>query len=184
MIYNEKTIWLRIPYAGQRCEHLVQHLTRKLKKCFKTTVKFAVVYQTTKMSSYCSVKDKLPKDQISNLIYKISCPGCGSDYIGKTDRNFITRMKEQGSRDNEPMFRHLSNCTKFHELTNMFSLGDDDVTINPKQHIYNAVLSNCSIVHRLNQWSQLCYLEAYYIKLIDPVINCGIRASKELSLFK
>ena len=93
-------------------------------------------------------------------------------------------MKEQGSRDYEPMYKHLSNCDKFHEITDMFAIGDDDIQIDPKSHIYNAVLDNCSILHRFDQWSQLCYLEAYYIKQLNPEINCGIRASKELSLFK
>ena len=96
-------------------------------------------------------------------------------------------MKEQGSRDYEPMYKHLIACTYFHEICDVLSLGrifDSGEATNNEQQIYNAVLNNCEVVHRYSRWSQLCYLEAYYIKLIDPKINCGIRASKELSLFK
>ena len=168
-------------------EHLAKSLTRKLKRCFKKTVKFAVFYQTNKVSCYCSTKDKMPKDQISNLIYKITCPGCGSHYIGQTDRNFITRMKEQGSRDYEPMYRHLTTCSHFEDMLNIYRLGvpeDNHLEMNDKLHIYNAVLNNSEIISRYDHWSHLCFLEAYYIKVNSPMINCGLRASKELSLFK
>ena len=55
----------------------------------------------------------------------------------------------------------------------MFAIGDDDIQIDPKSHIYNAVLYNCRILHRFDQWSQKCYLEA---KQLNPEINCGIPA--------
>ena len=32
----------------------------------------------------CSVKDKIPTHQKSNVIYTINCPGCREDYLGKT----------------------------------------------------------------------------------------------------
>ena len=183
-----ETIWLRLPYAGMKGECLIKTLTRKLKRCFKTkAVKFTVLYQTNKVSAYCSTKDKLPREQLSNLIYKIKCPGCGSHYIGKTDRNFITRMKEQGSRDYEPMYRHLSTCSHFEDMINFCRIGspeDNQLQVNHKLYVYNAVLDNCEIIQRHDHWSYLCFLEAYYIKLNSPMINCGLRASKELALFK
>ena len=121
------------------------------------------------------------------MIYKIKCPGCGCHYIGKTDRNFVTRMKEQGSREYEPMYTHLDTCSDFQDLVHFNGIDchdDKHFKINPKLHIFNAVMSNCEIIHRHNQWSHLCFLEAYYIKVNSPKINCGLRASKELSVFK
>ena len=69
---EEKVIWVRLPYNGIKGEHLVKNLLKKLKRCFKESVKFAVFYNTTKISNFCSTKDKLPKSQFSNVIYKIS----------------------------------------------------------------------------------------------------------------
>ena len=28
------------------------------------------------------------------FIYKITCPGCFKEYVGKTDRNFMTRLED------------------------------------------------------------------------------------------
>ena len=91
-------------------------------------------------------------------------------------------MKEQGSRDYEPMHRHLSSCTHFNDLMSIMTI--DGVSVNNKQHILNNVLNNCEIIKRYQHWSHLCFMEAYYIKYHKPTINCGIRASKELALFK
>ena len=50
-------------------------------------------------------------------------------------------------------------------------------------HILSAVSQNHEILDFNYNWSQLLFLEAYYIKKHDPVINHGLKASKELLLF-
>ena len=52
------------------------------------------------------------------------------------------------------------------------------------EHIYNNVIDNCKILESCNNWATLQYLEAYYIKTNSPMINVGLKASKELPLFK
>ena len=79
-------IWIRLPYLGNKGEELVKTCIHKLKRCFKTNVKFVSSYDTKKCAMFCSVKDKIPTHQKSNVIYTIKCLGCGEDYIGKTDR--------------------------------------------------------------------------------------------------
>ena len=46
---------------------------------------------------FCSVKDKIPSNQKSNVIYTIKSPGCAEDYVGKTDRCVITRLNEHST---------------------------------------------------------------------------------------
>ena len=46
---------------------------------------------------FCSITDKIPTHQKSNVIYTIKCPGCGEDHIGKTDRCVITRLNEHNN---------------------------------------------------------------------------------------
>ena len=121
---DRKTISIRLPYMGKHGERLTNQLLRKLKRCFKSAVNFKVLFDTRKISSFCSTKDKIPYEQSSSVIYKINCPGCGEDYVGKSDRCFGIRMNCQGSRDNEPMFRHLHDCTKFSDLCKMLTIGD------------------------------------------------------------
>ena len=55
--------------------------------------------------------------------------------------------------------------------------------VDTKEHIKNAVLDNYRIVDINRNWSQLLYLEAYYVKKLSPMINKGLKASRELQLF-
>ena len=84
------------------------------------------------------------------------------------------------------MNQHLKNCNDFHELTNMFNLIQlfgEPHGINHKEHIVNAVLNNSKVLDSNDNWSQLAFLEAFYIKKLRPKINDGLKASKELQLF-
>ena len=49
--------------------------------------------------------------------------------------------------------------------------------------LIDAVLKNHEILDSNRNRSQLAFLEAYYIKNYDPIINHTLKASKELSLF-
>ena len=51
-------------------------------------------------------------------------------------------------------------------------------------HLHNAVTENTKIIDHNNNWAFLQYLEAYYVKPMSPEINIGLKASKELQLFK
>ena len=135
------------------------------------------------MSMYCPTKDRIPILQKANLIYELTCPGCDGKYVGKTDRNLDTRLEEHGSRLDQPMNIHLRNCSDFHELMSFFGLPSNDnysVPIDFKEHIKTAVINNYRILQSNDSWSTLSFLEAYYIKRLNPVINKGLKASKEL----
>ena len=98
-------------------------------------------------------------------------------------------MHCQGTRDNEPMFRHLQSCTEFSDLCKMFTIENipsNYSVFKVDDYIRHAVLNNSEILQRHNNNNpvQLAFMEAYYIKLNNPKINLGIAASKELVLFK
>lgn len=44
--------------------------------------------------------------------------------MGKTDRCLITRLRENGTRSDQPMFQHLSQCIAFQDQCNLFALPD------------------------------------------------------------
>ena len=97
-------------------------------------------------------------------------------------------MNEHGTRDTEPVFRHLSECELFKETCNLYALPSlynesNRNEISLTSHILSAVLQNHEILDFNYNWSQLLFLKAYYIKKHDPVINHGLKASKELLLF-
>ena len=83
------------------------------------------------------------------------------------------------------MYRHLISCEKFHEFVSFFNLpltfGHDEV--DRDSFILNSVVNNATTLASSRNWSQLEFLEAYYIKNLSPKINNGLKASKELQLF-
>ena len=136
---------------------------------------------------FCSVKDKIPTHQKSNVVYSIRCPGCGDEYVGKTDRCVITRMSEHATRADQPMFQHLVHCEKFLETLSLYKLPDIDTGANIVDllaHISTAVYDHWKILDTNKNWVQLCFLESFYIKQLKPKINDGLKASKELLLFR
>ena len=114
-------IFFRLTYAGSKGEQLVKHCLKKIRSCLKINVKFVVICNTKEISFYCNAKDKVPHEQ-RNKIYRITCPGCGGKYIGKTKRCLISRMNGHGIRDTEPMFKHLSECEMFKETCNLYAV--------------------------------------------------------------
>ena len=181
------TIWIRVPYSGEKGKQLVWSLTKKIKRSLKLDVKFKIFHQCKKLSMFCSAKDKIHDIQKSNVIYKIRCPGCNGTYIGKTDRCLITRLKEHGSKPDQPMYQHLFKCQELQDTVNPFFLPDMDIatsSVNINLHIYNAVINNTNIIDYNNNWSQLEFLEVYHIKKHMPSINYGLKASRELQLFR
>ena len=124
----------------------------------------------------------------NHVIYKIKFPGCNGCYIGKTERCLITRITEYGTKETEPMFKHLSECELFKDCCWLYSFSslfneDEHEDISLASHIFNAVLQNHEILDTNRNWSQLGFLETYYIKNHDPIINHDLKVSEELLLF-
>ena len=179
-------IFVKVPFIGEKGEQLLKSCIRKLHRFTKNNVVFVKMFDTKKVSMFCPVKDKISVTHKSNVIYKLKCPGCGEIYIGKTDRCLIVRLQEHGTRKDQPMFHHLSQCQAFHDYVSIFNLPSSSDTffeLDKREYIKNTVLSHYSIVDTNCNWSQLSYLEALYIKRLSPCINKGLKASKELQLF-
>ena len=49
--------------------------------------------------------------------------------------------------------------------------------VNVKEHVLDAILDNTVIIDSNCNWSQLEFLETYYIKF-SPAINFGLKASE------
>ena len=66
------------------------------------------------MSDICSVKDKIPTHQKSNVIHTIKCPRCGEDHVRKTgDRCVIIRLNQHSNRSAQPMFQYFNIVKSF-----------------------------------------------------------------------
>ena len=86
------------------------------------------------------------------------------------------------------MFKHPSEWGIFKETCNLYALPSlynesDPNEISLTSHILSAILQNHEIFDFNHNWSHILFLEAYYNKKHDPVINHGVKASKELLFF-
>ena len=58
----------------------------------------------------------------SFLVYKFTCAGCSSSYIGETCRHFKTRIEEHIKKDNQfHIFKHLHSTATCFESYNSLS---------------------------------------------------------------
>ena len=112
---DRKKILLDLPFNGK----LVTSLIKKLKCDFKENINIVVKYRTNKLSMFCPTKDRVMWNQKAKVIYIIQCPGCQNDYVGKTDRNLITRLSQHGEKEDQLMFHHFRSCEKFNYKLNL-----------------------------------------------------------------
>ena len=127
--------------------------------------------------------------QVSNKIR--ACPGCSHSYIGKTERSLETRLSEHAyinSYKTSAITQHLLNCPDALYLANLHAFPDLDSSKEfpdkihcPTSLVYNnsRTLFSC----KYNSPNQLLMLEALFRKRKMPGLNCGLKASKQLSLF-
>ena len=180
---TKPTLWLNVPYLGKNGDFLIKNLEKKLQKSL-SDFKLKVIYKTNKIAMFCSNKDPIKNLMKSNVVYCFTCPGCAKTYVGKTDRNLVTRLTEHanGKGEDSAISFHLRNkCPSYNDLTNFNKILNPD--FSPKEHIFNTIINNTSIIDRESNWLRLLYLESYHIKLLKPSLNTGARASKELQLF-
>ena len=78
-----ETIWIKIPYRGNKGDQLLKSLKTKLKHHLTKEIKFGIIQSTQKLSFYTNIKDKVPKLMKSYVVYQLDCPGCNDSYIGK-----------------------------------------------------------------------------------------------------
>ena len=77
------------------------------------------------VGAVASTKDHVAMLSKSNVVYQVSCPGCGKTYIGKTKRTCHERSREHAWSDKEsPLRNHLPICAHFQHLHGMLSMNN------------------------------------------------------------
>ena len=130
---------------------LVNKCVKKLNRLLGKKVKFRICYGTTKLLQFRSNKDSVPTLKKSIVVYKLSCPGCSQQYIGKIDHSLAFRLSEHVTRPEQPMYHHLAYCNGFKELVSLQGLPDCFIdhslpSVSFKDHILNAVHNNYEII--------------------------------------
>ena len=106
--HNQKSVcYCKLPYIGSYPSSTKKKIYELCKTfCKNTNVK--IVFSPFKLQDLFSSKDCLPVALKSFVVYKFTCAGCQSCYIGETKRHLPTRIKE-----------HLQTDTKSHILQHL-----------------------------------------------------------------
>ena len=80
-------------------------------------------YDVNKIEFYSNTKDKTAVLSNSFVVCDFSCPGCGANYIGKTQRTLYERIVEHAWTDNNSaVYKHLNGSTGVQYLFDIASL--------------------------------------------------------------
>ena len=84
---------------------------------FVTTALIKLVFSSFKIGSLFSVKDLIPKELKSCVVYRFRCAGCGACYVGETSRHICTRINEHLNMDKvSHIFKHLKDSPRCRAL--------------------------------------------------------------------
>ncbi len=102
----EKSITL--PYIGYPSILFARKIQSIFKKNYHIDIK--VVFNTTKVKNYFSLKCLTPQALKAKVVYKFDCVvDSHTSYIGKTKRHLATRVKEHAKKDSA-IKTHLGQC--------------------------------------------------------------------------
>ena len=120
----------------------------------------------------------------SNAVCHFCCPDCSADYIGKTDRNLHERCIEHATCKNSAVYEHIIACPELLYITNLLRHDVTNLTSSEnREYLIQCVENNTTILDTSHNWNFLLLKEALYIKRKKPLLNNGLKASKELFLF-
>ena len=149
---EDSSFTLCIPYIGSQSIQFKKQLCNIFRK-LKVNVR--IVFKSTRVSSYFSLKDKTPLGLMANVVYKFQCSRDESiTYIGKTKRHLAIRASEH-FKGKSAVFDHIrfcKNCTSSASIRNFTVIqhGNSDIDIKIKEAIYIKELKptlNANILH-------------------------------------
>ena len=104
---SNKTHFFKLPYVGP-FSIVAQNRLRKLLKRYCNNLDVKLAFSSFKIRSMFSVKDPVPVELRSNVVYKFTCASCNSCYVGETSRHLSARIREHLNRDRTShIFQHL-----------------------------------------------------------------------------
>ena len=142
---------MKIPYIGKASISFGKRLGKLIKS--KLDEQLFVVYETTKIKDSFKIKDKVPKEICSQLVYRFTCPGDpGTSYIGHTIRNLRERAKEHlNPKKGTAVGNHIMVCEKCQQE--------------------GASINDFTILRRCRNRIESAIQEALLIKREKPILN-------------
>ena len=113
----------------------------------------------------------------SSIVYEFKCPGCNTNYVGKTDRCLYTRIKEHSYHDSSEIYIHICSCNEFNFIKNLLALSPYDKDSNIKCLLTDLIFTNTKIIDKSKHWSLILFQESIAMGRLKPSLNHGTKAS-------
>ena len=122
-------------------------------------IKLRMIYKSLDtIGSRFPLKDRMPEECSSCIIYKYTCDSCNAIYIGKTEQNFKCRISQH---------QGISPRTGKKLLCPV----ESDIRERCLKHRKHVNVSNFSVLDRICQKSDLLTLESLHQKTKKPTIG-------------
>jgi len=154
----KRVYYLKFKFYGYHSFRFRKDLQSILKSCFPHIEFKVLFYNSFTIGSFFSLKERIPDDLVSNVVYKFDCSGCNARYIGSTTRSFRMRKLEhmgRSIRTGLPMAKPEFSAIRNHSEDADHRLFHD----------------NFSIIHRARDNYSLHVAESILIKTQKPSLN-------------
>ena len=105
---NNDTLYFKLLYLP--FSNFAQRKVRTLIKKYCSNLKIKLAFSSFKIKNMIKVKDSVTRSLCSCVVYKFTCAGCDSVYVGEMCRHISTRIRENLFTDkNSHIFKHLKS---------------------------------------------------------------------------
>ena len=92
---EKEELTVSLPFVGKYSNDLKKKLKALASTYLQSKFKINVVWSSSrKIRSFFTLKERLPLHLRSKILYRFTCDGCNSIYIGKSKRHFLVRAFE------------------------------------------------------------------------------------------
>ena len=93
--------FLLLHYKGEKGEHLIKSMKRRISKLLPPELKTQVTYTGKKLGTSFNAKGQSKFDHQHDVVYYVDCPNetCRENYIGESGRRISERIKDHNGRD-------------------------------------------------------------------------------------
>ena len=85
--------YVKLPYVGKFSAIAQKRIRRTIQRFCDNSLNIKLVFSPFKIGSLFSVKDLIPKELKSCVVYRFRCAGCGACYVGETSPTHLLEHK-------------------------------------------------------------------------------------------
>ena len=157
--------YIKLPYYGSALYKIRNELQKILSKAFFHIDFQIILTNKTTIGSFFKIKDRIPSDIQSRIVYSYQCSSCNARYVGSTMRSFKARRLEHMGRS-----IYTSNPIATPEFSNIRSHSEN--LDHPLLH------SDFKIQKVLSNSNRLLIYESLLIDKQAPSLNSNMRAAR------